>query len=285
MCILLLFIGYCWHDIISLHSKNSKMRATMDNPKMDDTRSYMKSEFQDNEHDKALLKSETAIMDLPEVTDIPGQENITVMPLGEMADTTISSADEEGAGVLDFGDDDDDDIDDDDDFDDETLTGVDDENSVVIDTGEEMDFDNEDEFLADDDDLDDDDDMDDDDVDDLPVAETKNLPGNMEDDMGDEFEEEDTLEDETIDADITPDEIELLDQGGPVERDSDTDNLVRSKLDDTDMEGEPLNEITTGTSLDGSDLDSADLDNADPTKEALGQNDEENSVYSLADTE
>ncbi|MES2648690.1 MAG: hypothetical protein V4717_17570 [Bacteroidota bacterium] len=263
------------------------MRATMDSPVNQDTKSYMKSEFPDSEHDRELLKSETTIMDLPEVKDIPGQENITVMPLGELADTTISSADEEGAGLLDFGDDDEDDIEDDDDFDDEVLTGVDEDNSVVIDTGDDEDFDtDDDDILADDEDLDEDDDLDeeDDDEDDFPSASASNVADddNIKDDM---FSGDDTLDDESIDADITSEEIELLDQGGPVERDSDSDNLMRSKLDDTDMEGEPLNEISTGTSLDGSDLDSADLDNADPTKEALGQNDEENSVYSVADTD
>ncbi len=35
-------------------------------------------------------------IDLPEVKDIPGQENVKPPRLGEMADTTVSSADEEG---------------------------------------------------------------------------------------------------------------------------------------------------------------------------------------------
>jgi hypothetical protein len=45
--------------------------------------------------DKKHLKSEEATLDLPEVKDIPGQEHVRPMPPGEMADTTISSADEE----------------------------------------------------------------------------------------------------------------------------------------------------------------------------------------------
>jgi len=40
-------------------------------------------------------------MDMPEVKDIPGQEHVHVPPLGELADTTASSADEEGYGILD----------------------------------------------------------------------------------------------------------------------------------------------------------------------------------------
>jgi hypothetical protein len=55
----------------------------------------------DNPQDKEKLKSETTIMDLPDVDDIPGQENVRPAPLGEMADTTISSDDEEGVGVFD----------------------------------------------------------------------------------------------------------------------------------------------------------------------------------------
>jgi hypothetical protein len=64
-------------------------------------------DIHDSPKDQEQLKSETAVMDLPEVKDIPGQENIEPMPLGELADTTISSDDEEGVGVLDFEDEDD----------------------------------------------------------------------------------------------------------------------------------------------------------------------------------
>ena len=51
--------------------------------------------------DKKHLKSEDIDLDLPDTKDIPGQEDITVPPLGELADTTISSDDEEGSGILD----------------------------------------------------------------------------------------------------------------------------------------------------------------------------------------
>ena len=54
----------------------------------------------DNPQDKEKLKSETTILDLPDVEDIPGQENIRPAPLGEMADTTIASDDEEGVGIF-----------------------------------------------------------------------------------------------------------------------------------------------------------------------------------------
>lgn len=61
----------------------------------------------DNPHDAERLKSETTIIDLPDVEDIPGQENVRPAPLGELADTTISSDDEEGVGIFDEEDDDD----------------------------------------------------------------------------------------------------------------------------------------------------------------------------------
>ena len=41
------------------------------------------------------------LMDMPEVKDIPGQENVRPPRMREMEDVTISSADEEGEGILD----------------------------------------------------------------------------------------------------------------------------------------------------------------------------------------
>jgi hypothetical protein len=61
----------------------------------------------DNLKDEEKMKPENMTIDLPDVEDIPGQENVKPMPIGELADTTISSDDEEGVGL--FGDDDEDD--------------------------------------------------------------------------------------------------------------------------------------------------------------------------------
>ncbi len=61
----------------------------------------------DNPKDEEKMKPENTTIDLLDVEDIPGQENIKPMPFGELADTTISSDDEEGVGL--FGDDDEDD--------------------------------------------------------------------------------------------------------------------------------------------------------------------------------
>ena len=55
----------------------------------------------ESERDKELLKPDEGVLNLPDVKDIPGQEHVTPFLPGEMRDTTISSADEEGAGLLD----------------------------------------------------------------------------------------------------------------------------------------------------------------------------------------
>lgn len=65
----------------------------------------------DNRKEEPLPPSEDIIMDLPEVKDIPGQEHIHVPPAGELADTTASSADEEGEGLLDDVNEEEDDLD------------------------------------------------------------------------------------------------------------------------------------------------------------------------------
>ncbi len=64
-------------------------------------RSSVPNDLPDSEKDMQKLSSEETIIDMPEVKDIPGQENVHVPPLGELADTTASSADEEGLGILD----------------------------------------------------------------------------------------------------------------------------------------------------------------------------------------
>jgi hypothetical protein len=53
-----------------------------------------------------MAKKDKNTIDLPEVSDIPGQEHIRAPRLGELADSTASSADEEGDDVLEDGDDD-----------------------------------------------------------------------------------------------------------------------------------------------------------------------------------
>lgn len=57
----------------------------------------------DSPKDQEKLKPDTAILDLPDVSEIPGQEHIHVPNLKAFADTTISSDDEEGARIFDDG--------------------------------------------------------------------------------------------------------------------------------------------------------------------------------------
>src|SRR5579871_6751374 len=47
-----------------------------------------------------MAKKEKNTIDMPDVSDIPGQEHVRPPRLGEMADSTASSADEEGDDVL-----------------------------------------------------------------------------------------------------------------------------------------------------------------------------------------
>ena len=51
-----------------------------------------------------MAKKDKTNMDLPEVSDIPGQEHVRPPRLGELADSTPSSADEEGDDILEPGD-------------------------------------------------------------------------------------------------------------------------------------------------------------------------------------
>ena len=58
--------------------------------------SSQSSDLTDSPRDIAEMKSEPVTIELPDVSDIPGQENVTPASLGELADVTLSSADEEG---------------------------------------------------------------------------------------------------------------------------------------------------------------------------------------------
>ena len=65
------------------------------------------TDLPDNEHDAERMKPEEAILDLPDVSEIPGQEHIHVPRIKEMEDVTIASDDEEGVGI--FGEEEDED--------------------------------------------------------------------------------------------------------------------------------------------------------------------------------
>lgn len=62
------------------------------------------------------------------------------------------------------------------------------------------------------------------------------------------------------------------------------ENLKRSKLDNTDDDGVPLNEKSSADDISGEDLDVPGAE-FDDDNEMIGEEDEENNSYSRADTE
>ena len=58
------------------------------------------NDIADSAKDKKELQPNTANLDMPDARDIPGQEHVHVPRMGDLADTTISSDDEEGKGLL-----------------------------------------------------------------------------------------------------------------------------------------------------------------------------------------
>ena len=155
------------------------------------------ADLPDSPRDAEKLRKEETIIDLPEVKDIPGQEHIHVPPLGELADTTISSAGEEGAGVLD-------DLNDEDDA------------SIRMGTG----------------------------------------------------------------ADVSRSERIMLETADNFHATEDEDRLRTAAMDNTDFEGEALNERGFGEEQTGADLD-VPISEADDANETIGKEDEENNSYSL----
>jgi hypothetical protein len=168
-------------------------------------------DLQDSPQDEEKMKAETIIMDLPEVKDIPGQENVQVPNIQSMQDTTISSDDEEGAGI--FDDDDEEDV-----------------NDSIIDDEE---INDDDEELV----------------------------------MGNE-------------ADVTAEEATLLQRADEDMPTDDDIRLRRAELDETDNDGDALNESSVADEVAGGDLDVSGADSDDPM-ESIGEEDEENNYYSL----
>jgi len=84
---------------------------------------------------------------------------------------------------------------------------------------------------------------------------------------------------------ITPAEKAMLDETLYNDALSDDDNrLKRSQLDNTDNDGESLNEQSSADDASGEDLDIPGAEDDDPN-EIIGEEDEENNGYSVADTE
>jgi hypothetical protein len=58
------------------------------------------SDLIDSPKDREKMKPDKAEINLPDATEIPGQEDISPQPLGDLADVTPSSADEEGERIF-----------------------------------------------------------------------------------------------------------------------------------------------------------------------------------------
>lgn len=149
------------------------------------------ADLPESKRDKELLKPDEATLDLPDVKDIPGQEHVRPFLPNEMADTTISSADEEGSGLLDT--------------------------------------------------------------------------------------DEDIAADKA--ADVSSTERELLQRSNESMASKEDEQWRESQLDNTDDEGDRLNEKVNYS---GSDLDVPGSEN-DDANERIGEEDEENNSYSLRD--
>jgi hypothetical protein len=59
-----------------------------------------RGDITDPERDREKLRGDEATIELPDVKDIPGQEFVHAPVMSAFADTTISSADEEGEGLF-----------------------------------------------------------------------------------------------------------------------------------------------------------------------------------------
>jgi hypothetical protein len=83
------------------NSRNSARRDQDRNKQEDQPQNLpggpeLNSSLDDSASDIERLKQDTSYINLPDVSNIPGQEHIAGAPLGELADTTASSDDEEG---------------------------------------------------------------------------------------------------------------------------------------------------------------------------------------------
>ena len=85
--------------------------------------------------------------------------------------------------------------------------------------------------------------------------------------------------------DISPAERAMLDETLYNDSLSDDDTrLKNSQLDNTDNDGEPLNEESSADDVSGGDLDIPGAED-DDEEEGIGEEDEENNGYSVADTD
>jgi len=86
------------------------------------------------------------------------------------------------------------------------------------------------------------------------------------------------------DANVTPEERDLMNKSFDHPNSPDDEKLRQAELDNTDEEGNLLNEQGMRDDLTGEDLD-VPGSSADDADELIGREDEENNLYSNADTD
>jgi hypothetical protein len=84
------------------------------------------------------------------------------------------------------------------------------------------------------------------------------------------------------DTDIAPEEVDMLERLEGFEASADNQNLADAALDSVDEDGEELNEIGFGEDMSGKDLDVTGSED-DDDMEDIGEEDEENNIYSEGD--
>ena len=93
-----------------------------------------------------------------------------------------------------------------------------------------------------------------------------------------------TIDSTETDSNVSAAERALLDDSIDNSLTEDNLNLKRSALDNTDDDGELLNEKSMADDISGEDLDVPGAED-DDENESLGEEDEENNAYSQADTD
>ncbi len=86
-------------------------------------------------------------------------------------------------------------------------------------------------------------------------------------------------------ADVTEEDLLILGDKDQDMDEGEDELLAKSSLDNTDLDGDPLNEGSSTLSATGDDLDTGDTDQNNPEDDAMGQGDEANSYYSLGDND
>jgi hypothetical protein len=112
----------------------------------------------------------------------------------------------------------------------------------------------------------------------LPLAEENISAPNKTDHLNDR--EADTRFVSGTDADVTADDLRILDATEQNMNTTDGVNLQHAILDNVDEDGDPLNEEGSSSDFTGESLDVPGSE-ADDDNEAIGEEDEENNYYSL----